>query len=280
MNELKIENKGYPLSVEDLNFLMAAYKDAFEGIARTFGNAFLYDCRVGGTGSNGSIAHGFVALGGEIYRVSAQSWTTATITDPCLAPFQEADTNLSPVEYDDLIARDAHFVRMARVEQFQSLPGQVRFRDMKDFGFYFLGEGWVEVGSSGAYRPIYSINWGAYTPSIPYMEGFETLKVRKYESFLELTGVCQQTSFVDYRQKVFQLPDVPLHRDGQRLIPTHRQIVDVPLAKFQGGSVGYGGRATLEFDTDGGVYIEAWKGGDIVATDTVILCFNHRIPLF
>src|SRR5690606_26108836 len=128
-----------------------------------------------------------------------------------------------------------------RVEQYGAQAVKVRFRAMKDHAFVFDGQDFTTIINPGVgfltqYNTIYSAagSW-RQIPSALDTQGYENLKIRKDDRYLELIGCCHQGTYAP-SQVICVLPDIPITQDGQRLRPLRIQSIVVPLLTGASGA--------------------------------------------
>jgi len=276
MNKFNIPNPsgGFKLKAHDLNLI---YQYLAEGIGGLAGqeNAILSGCRVSNSGTTSSITEGYVSLGGEVYKVEAQSWDILTVTDPCLTPV-ETVVSPSPRTSADASTKNVHFKRVARVEQYGAQAVKARFTELGDYGYAYKPV--LLAASPGTiYDTRYSGSWIPATADM-VSAGFETLKVRKVGRYLELVGCCSINSFT--QTQIAQLPALLQSIDGAPLYPSKRTIIQVPLCVIGAGpglSYTVGHTVYVGLNDDGEIFVD---GSTYTADAGVFLVFNHRVPLF
>lgn len=119
MNRLLNPNGGFPLTLDDFNFVQDAYTKAFEGVWHEFakaknGNIVLSGCEV----SSSNMTEGYVMIDYEVLYVPAQTFSGS-------APVLKLGVGFDPngaVPFFDGVVRDTYQVRTGVVQSSWPLP--------------------------------------------------------------------------------------------------------------------------------------------------------------
>lgn len=131
MNQLKTTiNGGFPIVLDDLRWMDAAYRSAITGILSPLGSdAFnviiISGCARSGVSSTVTIAAGYVLMNGEIFKVSAHSFTLAAYE---YWNIEETYDAAGTKVFADAVSNDTYLIRQAKVQPSAvALPGLIKF---------------------------------------------------------------------------------------------------------------------------------------------------------
>lgn len=162
MNKLELHPGGHPLLVEDLLHLQSGYTEALEGlVSGLFDSGLFVDyavilsgCEVSsGAGGTMNCTAGYVALGGEVFRVEPHSFTTGSFTRKNDLQFQliETTSGTQPVTYAGGSSHNTRLVRrMERYDRSVTTPTSSVF----SAGFFDNMKAAISSLSSAEWRPL------------------------------------------------------------------------------------------------------------------------------
>lgn len=124
MNLFSPKSGGHPLFLDDFTFIQSAYSEALAGLVSFVsptGNSILSGIVVDTSGPNVTYTSGFVAIGGEIFKVDAGSFTNSfNPADQLYFLPQQTPVPPSPDTYEDLSLKNVHLQRRAILKYYNS----------------------------------------------------------------------------------------------------------------------------------------------------------------
>jgi hypothetical protein len=249
MNKFNIPEPsgGHRLKAHDLNFIYDSLKEGITGLARAYGNAILYGCRLD---PGFTLSEGFVAIDGEVYYFPG-----ATGADYDYR-FSVVETThpLSPRVMDDASSKDIH--KMRRVELVSS--GGTHPLTMADFG-----DSWKTIGNSVDSVPYKYANTNIVKPSAGSMR---PLRFKKQGDELFLNG----TVVIEAFENGMTLFDLPYGYTSDKF-----NLITVGASAQE--TSGYQHNMNVWFYANG---IMCVQSGSYTGTGRIVLHFNHKIQLF
>lgn len=201
-------NVGLPIKEGTLQHLQEAYTEIVDAVSRALvGEGYdpaefyiLYGCENSDTAPDYIISAGAIFHNGEIYLVSAATFTAAGTAVGTITETNFTDAIADPVTFTDGVARNVHLIRKIVFADGVSGSGDVDFADL--LPLVAAPDTWHEVGDVG--EPAFENGWVNADVSL------NQLRFKKFEdNTLMILGVLDVTT-VGSAPTIYQIFTLPV----------------------------------------------------------------------